>query len=73
MPFWEARKQVPFLWMVVLAVLIGAIRLPGSGLDLYFKDTYVAVSKPFLILLILVLFAAPLLAISIKQLRSRHR
>jgi len=67
------RMALPFLWMVVLAILIGAIRLPGSGLDLYFKDTYVAVSKPSLILLILVLFAAPLLAFSIKQLRSRHR
>jgi hypothetical protein len=59
--------------LVVLAMLIGAVRILGSGLDLYFSEGYFAVSKFSLIVLILVLFAAPLLVFSIKRLRSRHK
>jgi hypothetical protein len=45
-PVFAARFRslaLPVLWTVVLAMLIGAVRIPGSGLDLYFSATYVAV------------------------------
>ena len=48
------------------------MKIPGSALDIYIKDTYLAISKRSLIAEILVLLVAPLVAFTSKLLRSRH-
>ena len=58
------------LWLIVLGALAAAMRLPRVS-DIYIKDIYVG-SRATAIALILVVFVLPLLAFTIKVLRSSH-
>jgi hypothetical protein len=58
------------LWLIVLGALAAAMRLPRVS-DIYIKDIYVG-SRATAIALILVVFVLPLLAFTIKLLRSTH-
>jgi hypothetical protein len=58
------------LWLIVLGALAAAMRLPKVS-DIYIKDIYVG-SRATAIALILVVFVLPLLAFTIKVLRSAH-
>ena len=58
------------LWLIVLGALAAAMRLPKVS-DIYIKDIYVG-SRATAIALILVVFVLPLLAFTIKVLRSSH-
>ena len=68
-----ARVTIVFLGLIAAGLLAVTMRLPGSALDLYFYDTYVAVSKASLIGLILVVFVIPLVVIIIRRARSTHQ
>ena len=61
---------IALLWLIVLGALAAAMRLPGVS-DIYIKDIYVG-SRATAIALILVVFVLPLLAFTIKVLRSSH-
>jgi hypothetical protein len=65
------RALIAFLWLIVLGALASAMRLPKAS-DIYIKDIYVPVSRATAIVLILVVFVLPLLAFTIKVLRSTH-
>jgi hypothetical protein len=58
------------LWLIVLGALAAAMRLPKVS-DIYIKDIYVG-SRATAVALILVVFVLPLLAFTIKVLRSSH-
>ena len=64
------RVLTALLWLIVLGALAAARRLPKVS-DIYIKDTYVG-SRATAIALILVVFVLPLLAFTIKLLRSSH-
>jgi hypothetical protein len=57
---------------VVLAALVGAMRLPKL-MDIYISDHYFVVSRRSLITVILVLFVLPLVVATVRQLRSALR
>ena len=61
---------IALLWLIVLGALAAARRLPKVS-DIYIKDIYVG-SRATAIALILVVFVLPLLAFTIKVLRSSH-
>jgi hypothetical protein len=65
------RVLIAVLWLTAITLLIGVMRLPGSGLDIYFKDTYVVVKKTTL-LLILVTAMVALLEFTFKRFRPRQ-
>ena len=64
------RVLIALLWLIVLGALTAARRLPKVS-DIYIKDIYVG-SRATAIALILVAFVLPLLAFTIKVLRSSH-
>jgi hypothetical protein len=64
------RVLIVLLWLIVLGALAAARRLPKVS-DIYIKDFYVG-SRATAIALILVVFVLPLLAFTIKVLRSSH-
>ena len=63
--------MVRVLWLVVLVALAAAMRLPRVS-DIYIKDIYVVVSRATAIVLILVVLVLPLLAFTLRVLRSSH-
>jgi hypothetical protein len=65
------RVLIAFLWLIVLGALASAMRLPKAS-DIYIKDIYVPVSRSAVVILILVVLVLPLLAFTIKVLRSAH-
>jgi hypothetical protein len=65
------RFLIAFLWLIVLGALAAAMRLPKVS-DIYIKDVYVVVSRAAAVVTILVALVLPLLAITIKVLRSSH-
>jgi hypothetical protein len=66
------RVLIWALWMVALALLAGAIRLP-KVLDIYVYDHHFVVSKRSIIIFVVVAIVAPLLAFSIRNLRTGYR
>jgi len=66
------RFLIWVLWMLALAVLAGSFRLP-KVLDIYVGDHHFVVSKRSIIVFVLVVIVAPLLAFSIKNLRTGYR
>ena len=63
------RVLIWVLWMVAVAVLAVAIRLPRV-LDIYVGDRHFVISKRSIIAIVLVVLVAPLLAFTIKALRT---
>ena len=59
-------------WIVVVAALVGAMRLPRL-MDIYISDHYFVVSRRSLITVILVLLVLPLVVSTVRQLRSALR
>ena len=57
------RILIVVLWLIVIAALAGAMRLPAFGLII--KDRYVVVSNPSLILIVLLALGLPILAFTI--------
>ena len=43
------RLVVVALWLIAMAALVAIIRLPGSAFDIYVKDRYFVMPKPYLI------------------------
>jgi hypothetical protein len=66
------RVLIWALWMVVLAVLAGSFRLPRV-LDIYVSDHHFVVSKRTIIIFVLVVIVAPLLAFTVRVLRTVPR
>jgi len=64
-----ARVLVSTGWLVALLALAGVAKLSGQALDLYIHDRYFVVSKPHVILVILLIFVLPLVALSIRVFR----
>ncbi len=60
------------LWLIATALVAGALRLP-STLDIYIKDYYFVVSRAGSVTIILVAFVLPLMAITVRRLRSALR
>jgi hypothetical protein len=46
------RVLIFVLWMIVVAAVAGAMKLPASSLDICVKDRYMVVSKPSPILVV---------------------
>ena len=63
------RVLIWVLWMLAVAVLANAIRLPRV-LDIYVGDRHFVISKRSIIAIVLVVLVAPLLAFTIKALRT---
>ncbi len=66
------RVLIWALWMVALAVLAASFRLP-KVLDIYVGPHHFVVSKRSIIVFVLVVIVAPLLAFSIRNLRTGYR
>ena len=66
------RVLIWVLWMVALAVLVGSFRLP-KVIDIYVGDHHFVVSKRWIIVFVLLVMVVPLLAFSIKNLRTGYR
>ena len=66
------RGVISVLWVVTLAALAGALRLP-KVLDIYIGGHRFVVSKRSIIVFILVGIVAPLVLITIKQAQTGQR
>jgi uncharacterized membrane protein len=66
------RVLIWVLWMLAVAVLANAIRLPRV-LDIYVGNHHFVVSKRSIIIFVVVVIVAPLLAFSIRNLRTGYR
>jgi hypothetical protein len=58
-------------WSIALLALAGIARIPGSGLDLYVHDVYVAFSKSLLRGGVIVVLVLPLSMATVRRLRAR--
>jgi hypothetical protein len=67
-----SRVLVCFAWLIVLLALAAVLRIPGEAVDIYIHDVYIPLHKLTLIALIVVLFGAPLAALTVKTFRSKH-
>ena len=59
-------------WLIVLWALVEVLRLPGKAVDIYVHDIYIPLNKLTLIALIVLLFGAPLAALTVRVFRSEH-
>jgi len=67
-----SRVLVCIAWLIVLWALVEVLRIPGRAVDIYIHDVYIPLNKFTLIVLIFLLFGAPLAALTVKVFRSRH-
>ena len=67
-----SRVLVCVAWLIVLWALAAVLRIPGKAVDIYIQDVYIPLHKLTLIALIVLLFGAPLAALTVKVLRSKH-
>ena len=67
------RTFVAFGILVAAAALAAILFFSGKQLDLYYKDTYVVVSKTSLAVLAALALIVPLLAARIARRGPRHR
>ena len=67
-----SRVLVSIAWLIVLLALAAVLRIPGKAVDIYIHDVYIPLHKLTLIALIVVLFGAPLVALTVRIFRSKH-
>ena len=66
------RVLVSIGWLIVLWALVEVLRFPGKAVDIYIHDVYIPLNKLTLIALIVLLFGAPLAALTVRVFRSKH-
>ena len=67
-----SRVLVCIAWLIVLLAVAAVLRIPGTAVDIYIHDVYIPLHKLTLIALIVILFGAPLAAVTAKTFRSKH-
>jgi hypothetical protein len=67
-----SRVLICFGWLVVLLALAAVLRIPGKAVDIYIHDIYIPLHKLTLIALIVLVFGAPLAALTVRVFRSKH-
>jgi hypothetical protein len=67
-----SRVLVCFAWLIVLLALAAMLRIPGKAIDIYIHDVYIPLNMLTLIALIVLLFGAPLAALTVRVFRSKH-
>jgi len=67
-----SRVLLSIGWLFVLVALVAVLRFPGKTVDIYLHDVYIPLNKLTLVVLLLLVFGAPLAALTVIIFRSKR-